>query len=751
MAKSETGTIIRHLRRMVLRVDGAGMTDGQLLEEFVSRRDAAAFESLVRRHGPMVLGICRRILRDPHDAEDAFQSTFLVLARKAESVSPREMLGNWLYGVARTTAIRLRSANAKRRVREKQMADMPEPEVEPRDLQDDLRQLLDEELARLPDKFRLPIVLCDLEGRTRREVARQLKLPEGTLSSRLTTARRMLAKRLARHGLAVSVGTLTAALAPSAASASVAVSLLSSTVKTATLLAAGQTTTGLVSVHVAALTEGVLKAMFLTKIKTVMGMMLVVASLCGAAGLVYQTQAAEQRKTTKAPEKDEQEKHSAAKKNENPKPSKLQRPKDDLLAIRGVWRVISVQYDNEEDADKGAIVWKGSRWIIHAEFMDIRMKEGGGVGFGYKLDPSSSPKILDLRILGRTVPAIYALESDVLQIRMGLHERTRPKALTSKDAGNTVLLILKREPAPKRKAQAATEKVDKERLQGTWKMVSFVVDGQKDEPEVSAEWTFKETTIKHVFSATKNTGAFTSYYRFRLDETMTPKRIDIVAGKADDLFDTAVFDKRLDDANMRIEGIYSITGNTLKICINPKKGERPTAFESKAGSNYILIVFNKEKPKGERKKVELEKKQKSEAASSKSGESAGYSKIRTGPQEYKDLFIKTLGIVAGRFEQIIYANQYEGRIEAYKLEPLRSRTAIQQHAFVRFQACDDGYLIKIRIDKVRMAGTPSEKVVGRNIELERVILKKLDAQPAEKDALPSGAPPALPKEREEKD
>src|SRR5262249_25504826 len=156
------------------------------LEAFVSRREAAAFESLVRRHGPMVLGVCRRVLRDPHDAEDAFQAAFLVLARKAAAVSPPGMVGNWLDGVAHTTAVRLRAANARRRARERQVADMPQREAKQEGRQDDLHRLLDEELARLPDKYRVPVVLCDLEGRTRREVARQLELPEGTLSSRLT-------------------------------------------------------------------------------------------------------------------------------------------------------------------------------------------------------------------------------------------------------------------------------------------------------------------------------------------------------------------------------------------------------------------------------------------------------------------------------------------------------------------------------------------------------------------------------------
>ena len=259
MAASRIEPIMQHLRRVVLREDKSGMTDGQLLEHFISHGDAAAFEALVRRHGPMVLGVCRRILGNSHDAEDCFQATFLVLARKAASVSPREQIGNWLYGVARTTAVRAKTANAKRWRRERQVRDVPEPEATRPDLWDDLQPLLDEELARLPDKYRLPVVLCDLEGRSRRDVARQLKIPEGTLSSRLTTARRMLAKRLARRGLAVTVGWLTAILAQSAAPACMPVSLVSSTVKVAALIQAGNAATGALSVKVAALAEGVVK------------------------------------------------------------------------------------------------------------------------------------------------------------------------------------------------------------------------------------------------------------------------------------------------------------------------------------------------------------------------------------------------------------------------------------------------------------------------------------------------------------
>src|SRR5205823_3225276 len=198
MATSQMSEVIQHLRR-VLR-DGAGLADGQLLEDYLSRRDEAALAALVLRHGPMVWGVCCRVLRNHQDAEDAFQVTFLVLVRKAASVKPRELLANWLYGVAHQTALKARATAAKRRARERQVMEMPEPEVAPQDLWHDLQPLLDQELSRLPDKYRIPIVLCDLEGKTRREAARRIGCPEGTVAGRLARARRMLAKRMARHG-----------------------------------------------------------------------------------------------------------------------------------------------------------------------------------------------------------------------------------------------------------------------------------------------------------------------------------------------------------------------------------------------------------------------------------------------------------------------------------------------------------------------------------------------------------------------
>jgi RNA polymerase sigma factor (sigma-70 family) len=150
----------------------------------------------------MVWGVCRRILGSYHDAEDAFQATFLVLVRRAASIVPREMVANWLYGVAHQTALKARATAARRRGRERHVTVMPEPAVIERDLWRDLQPLLDEELSRLPDRYRAVIVLCDLEGKTRREAARQLDVPEGTVAGQLARARVLLAKRLAQRGVA---------------------------------------------------------------------------------------------------------------------------------------------------------------------------------------------------------------------------------------------------------------------------------------------------------------------------------------------------------------------------------------------------------------------------------------------------------------------------------------------------------------------------------------------------------------------
>jgi RNA polymerase sigma factor (sigma-70 family) len=249
-----------------------GLTDAQLLERFLARGEGVAFEAMVRRHGPMVLGVCRRVLTDPHDAEDAFQATFLVLVRRAASIVPRSHLGPWLYGVARRTALKARSSAARRRHIESE-AGRARHLTAPTDPADaDLRRLLDEEIGRLAEKYRSPLVLCLLEGRSRKEAAGLLGWTEGTLSGRLARAKALLSRRLRRRGVAP------AALAGGVATTRVPAPLAAATLRAAASLP-GPAAVHTISAPVIALTEEVVKAMFMSKLKVAAILFVLVAAV----------------------------------------------------------------------------------------------------------------------------------------------------------------------------------------------------------------------------------------------------------------------------------------------------------------------------------------------------------------------------------------------------------------------------------------------------------------------------------------
>jgi RNA polymerase sigma factor (sigma-70 family) len=306
MTTKQMKPVIRYLRNVAMLPGSQGLTDGQLLERFTSLREEAAFEELLRRHGPMVLGVCRRVLGNAHDAEDAFQATFLVLVRKAAAILPREMVGNWLYGVAYHTALRGKTAAMKRRAKERQVAVVAQMDLGQEEVWQELQPLLDHELHRLPDHYRMPVVLCDLEGKSYKEAARQLGCPQGTLASRLVRARTLLAKRLKNRGLQLSAGAV-AALLPHKATATVPVGLARSSNKAASLYAAGQTPlAGLIPAKVLGLTEGVLKAMLLSKLKIAALFMLAMGTVMSASGLTYRALATQAGQPKAAPKPEDE-------------------------------------------------------------------------------------------------------------------------------------------------------------------------------------------------------------------------------------------------------------------------------------------------------------------------------------------------------------------------------------------------------------------------------------------------------------
>lgn len=257
--------------------------DGQLLRAFVAQQDKASFEELVRRHGPMVLRVCKRVLGNESDAEDAFQATFLVLSMKAASVRRKKSVASWLYGTAFRTALKLKTRSSLRSARERQAGEMNKQRTDPEQAWNDIRPILDEELNRLPGKYREPVVLCYLQGKTNEEAAQALGWTKGTVSGRLARARELLRARLGRRGATLPAGILAALLLRNAGGGALTESLVLSASQAAG--AAGLASAGAVSAQVSSLAQGVMKMMFWTKIK-VAGVLLAVTTFTAAAGVV---------------------------------------------------------------------------------------------------------------------------------------------------------------------------------------------------------------------------------------------------------------------------------------------------------------------------------------------------------------------------------------------------------------------------------------------------------------------------------
>jgi RNA polymerase sigma factor (sigma-70 family) len=268
MVRAPVGAILQYLRKLTASA-ADGETDRHLVRRFAAARDEAAFAAILRRHGGMVLGVCRRALGDAHEAEDAFQATFLVFVSKAGSLRRPELLGNWLYGVAQRVAAKARVGAARRRIGQVPLVDAPasESDLTPEKLE--LRREVNEAIGRLPDKYRAPVVLCYLEGKTYTEAARVLGWAEGTVSGRLSRARDLLRRRLERTAAPFSAGLL-APLSSAMLSNQPANSLTAAVL----LAASDRSLTGAVSLRAAALAKGVLKEMFWSKMKLALAVIL---------------------------------------------------------------------------------------------------------------------------------------------------------------------------------------------------------------------------------------------------------------------------------------------------------------------------------------------------------------------------------------------------------------------------------------------------------------------------------------------
>ena len=408
-----------------------GLADGRLLEIFTTERDAAARETafavLVERHGPVVLKVCRDVLGNEHAAEDAFQATFLVLARRARSIRKADSLASWLFGVARRVALKARADESRRRANELRGVKMgakgsdaqPEAECWPE---------LYEELDRLPQRYREPLVLCYLAGLTYEQAAGALKCPVRTVQTRLIRGRERLRGRLVRRGLGPPAGLLGAAVLTESARASVPAALAQITARSAVSFTAGHAS-GVVSASVVSLAEGVLRTMLLNKIKLVTAATTLVVAGTSAVFLasgILQAQVAPRRA---AP------------------PKGASAPRDDLAVLQGSWSATLAAPNGENMT----VVWTIERDSLAMGFLRPDSKTPVVVKGRIEIDSRTSPK--SFAIVNATGPdgnpqkdnlGIYEIEGDTLKVCYGTPGNPRPKAFEAGEFGPPMVMTLKR-------------------------------------------------------------------------------------------------------------------------------------------------------------------------------------------------------------------------------------------------------------------------------------------------------------------
>ncbi len=444
MADQKLSNFLGHVRR-VLAPPADGVADRQLLEAFVAGRQEAAFAALMRRHGAMVFGVCRRVLSDWHDAEDAFQATFLVLARQAGSIRRRESVASWLYGVAYRVSLKAKTTAARRRRHERQRPIVPAAQAGAAAGLDELRRVLDEELARLPEKYRAPLVLCYLEGKARDEAAGLLGWSAGALKGRLERGRELLRRRLERRGLALSVALLVTALSQTAAKAALPAPLLAATLNAAVPIAAGTAAAGSISASVAALTEGVLYTMTMIRLALTTALLLAVGTLTAGTGwITYQALAddpAPQERGLIVPA---------------PKDSSPAKAPEDQQRLQGTWVAVSGEMNGTPmPAEEFKLVVRGNRMTFYSS-------GSGAVDnvMTFRLDPTKNPKEMYLTPeKGQTITAIYALQDGRFKLcAQNKEDAKKPTRFATAPGDGLVFFVFKREKPGQRKKEEPGQK-----------------------------------------------------------------------------------------------------------------------------------------------------------------------------------------------------------------------------------------------------------------------------------------------------
>jgi len=377
------------------------LPDAVLLDRFARARDARAFAVLVQRFGSVVLGVCRRVLRHEQDAEDAFQATFLVLARKAGSIHKRESVGSWLYGVAYRIAGKVRGRNVRRRARERELTDVAQPVAAAPVLMDELRDLLDGEVNRLPLKYRRPFVLYYVQGKSKEQVAEQLQCRLGTVASRLGRARERLRTRLTRRGVTITATALAAVLGETMAAAALPSAVAESTAQAAlSFVGASTATAAATSATAAALARNYAKGLIRKRLEKLAAALLAL----GAIALVLLLLRSKPEPTAPV-------------------------LKDEL---DGTWKVDQFTFNGQEfPAGDLRMAFGGGTWRLLSE-------QGQALSASYRSDATKGPKAVDLILQpGRTWPGIYTIEGDRLKLCYNTGDDVRPTSFDTRPTDGT--------------------------------------------------------------------------------------------------------------------------------------------------------------------------------------------------------------------------------------------------------------------------------------------------------------------------
>ncbi len=575
MSTTSFPAIVQQIHGMLERREVNELDDAHLLERFLESADEAAFAALMRRHAPMVMAACRRILRDSHDAEDALQATFLVLARKGHSILRRERIALWLYGVAVRTAMALRGRKARGRLAESEMFHMRDTETKAEERMPDWQIQFDQEMQGLPAKYRTVLVLCELQGLSRRDAAKQLRLSEGTVSSRLARGRQMLRKRLERHGFT----GLQMAGAP------VAASLIAATAQAARVATESGSLAECVSASVASLVEGVMKTMLVSKMAIKAVVVLALGGLlagaanwsAGPAGFAQHPPLAYPPVVPPA--------------YPQPAPAKDQgAPSIVDPELQGIWRTKS---DNKHGQNRTYLCVRHG--TVDFLWTDSRLDERGKMKI--QTDTTKLPRqfrFVPLTKSGEASQGIYEITGNELRILGVEMTKPLPSNFVGEDGKPKDDGVLHFQKLSARELEAFEER---ERFLGTWKLVSLH-QNNKDLTKKAGDYQiiFKFNGLL----ALERSAPVARDGNWRIKVQSKLKEIDLdlpflpqMAGWTTDVGNSL--------------GIYKMDKDKLTICFRggssvmpnptstpPKPPTRPTEFESK--DEAALAIFERVPP-----------------------------------------------------------------------------------------------------------------------------------------------------------